>query len=294
VRDQDELRLEVWGKKDRVPNKPGTSKRRHYDRPNQKRSRKSFMWEPPGPKFRDVATTGKLAPAGRVGYRELDDVVPEEEMRRQEEKRERGLDALRTRKEELTRELGEWARGQAAASPDAEVARLGREVEELERLKGAKQRLDDRDEWKREKDEKFRAAFVDPPKEKFVTEAERTRKAGVKDKKAEAQTEFMRQPQAQLSRRRSGRRRRRRKGNHVKRRRSDERRRREADHQGAIGRNQDPPDQTGERNRDWPDQTGLRGSRKSAHTCYPGDNSKTTFRAGWHPVPARKESRAGG
>jgi hypothetical protein len=69
VRDQDELRLEVWGKRDRVPYKPGTSKRRHFERPNQKRSRKSFTCTPPGPVFRDVATTGKLAEPGRIGYR---------------------------------------------------------------------------------------------------------------------------------------------------------------------------------------------------------------------------------
>jgi hypothetical protein len=133
VGDQDELRLEVWGKKDRVPNKPGTSNRKHFDRPNQKRSRKSFTWTDPGPMFRDVATKGKLAPAGQVGYRELADVGPEEERRMQEEKRSRALEALRTRKEELTKELGERGRAQVIVPPDAEVVQLKREVEELER-----------------------------------------------------------------------------------------------------------------------------------------------------------------
>jgi hypothetical protein len=57
--------------------------------------------------------------------------------------------------------------------------------------------VDDRDEWKREKDEKFRAAFVDPPKKRFETEAVRSRKAEAKDKKAEAQAEFMKHLQAQ-------------------------------------------------------------------------------------------------
>jgi hypothetical protein len=197
VLDQDELKLEVWGKKDRVPNKPGSRKRRHFDRPNQKRSKKSFTWAPPGPMFRDVATTGKLAPAGQVGYRELADVGPEEERRMQEEKRSRALDALRTRKDEPTRELENRARIPGVTSPDPEAAQLRREVEELERSKGAKQRLDDRDEWKREKDEKFRAAFVDPPKERYETEAVRSRKAEAKDKKVETQAEFMRQLQAQ-------------------------------------------------------------------------------------------------
>jgi hypothetical protein len=110
VRDQDELRLEVWGKKERIPNRPGTSKRMHYDRANQKRSRKSFTWTPPGPVFRDVTTTGKLAEPGRTGYRELEDVGPEEERLRQEENRERTLNALRARKDELAREVGERAR----------------------------------------------------------------------------------------------------------------------------------------------------------------------------------------
>jgi hypothetical protein len=197
VSDQDELRLEIWGKRDRVPNRPGASKRKHFVRPNQKRSRKSFTWVPPGPVFRDVATTGKLAEPGRIGYRELEDVGPEEERRRQEENRERAMNALRARKDELAQELGERSRVQGVTSPDPETAQLKREVEELERLKGAKQRCDDRDEWRREKDERFRAAHVDPPKEKFETEAVRDRKAGAAGKKAEAQVEFVAKLQAQ-------------------------------------------------------------------------------------------------
>jgi hypothetical protein len=197
VRDQDELRLEVWGKKVRIPNNPGTSKRRHFDRPNQKRSLKSFTWVPPGPVFRDVATTEKLAEPGRIGYRELENVGPEEERRRQEENRDRALNALQARKDELTREVGERSRVQGLNSPDPEEVQLKSEVEKLERWKGAKQRCDDRDEWRREKDERFRAAHVDPPKEKFVTEAVRDRKADAASKKAEAQAEFMKQLHAQ-------------------------------------------------------------------------------------------------
>jgi hypothetical protein len=197
VTDQDELRLEVWGKKDQVPNKPGTSKRKHFDRPNQKRSRKRFMWTPPGPTFRDVATTGKLAPPGQIGYRELADNSPQDELREQEEKRLRALDALHARKDELTKELGERSRVQAIAPPDEEAMRLKREVEELEMLRGAKQWLEDRDDARREKDQKFRAAYVDPPKERYETEAVRTRKSDVQEKKATGQAEFMRQLQAQ-------------------------------------------------------------------------------------------------
>jgi hypothetical protein len=197
VRDQDELRLEVWGKKGRIPNRQGTSKRKHFDRPNQKRSRKSFTWTPPGPVFRDVATTGKLAEPGRIGYRELEDVSPEEERRRREEDRERALNALRARKDELTREVGERGRVLGVTSPDPEEVQLKRDVEELERLKAAKQRCDDRGEWLREKDERFRAAHVDPSKEKFVTEAARDRKVEAAGKKADAKAEFMKQLQAQ-------------------------------------------------------------------------------------------------
>jgi hypothetical protein len=140
VKDQDELRLEIWGKKVRTPNRPGTSKRKHFDRPDQKRSRKSFTWTPPGPVLRDVATTGKLAEPGRIGYRELDDVGPEQESRNREEARERALNALRVRKDELAREVGERSRVQGVISLDSEAVQLKREIEDLERLKGAKQR----------------------------------------------------------------------------------------------------------------------------------------------------------
>jgi hypothetical protein len=197
MKDQDELRLEIWGKKDRTPNRPGTSKRKHFVRPNQKRSRKSFTWTQPGPVYRDVATTGKLAEPGRVGYRELEDVGPEQEMRRREENRERALNALLARKDELTQELGERSRVQGVASPDPESVQLKREVEELERLRATKQRCDDRDEWRREKDYRFKAAYMDPPKEKFVTKAVRERKAEAKDKKADAKAEFLAKLQAQ-------------------------------------------------------------------------------------------------
>jgi hypothetical protein len=197
VMDQDELRLEVWGKKARTPNRPGTSKRKHFERPNQKRSRKSFTWTPRDPVYRDVATTGKLNEPGRIGYRELDDVGPEQETRRREENRERALNALQARKDELTQELGERGRVQGVTSPDPESVQLKREVEELERLRAAKQRCDDRDDWRREKDEKFRTAHANPPEEKFVPEAVRDRKVEAKEKKSAAQAEFLAKLQAQ-------------------------------------------------------------------------------------------------
>jgi hypothetical protein len=140
--DQDEFRLEVWGKKVRTPNKSGSSKRRHFDRLNQRRSRKSFEWTPPGPKYHDVATTGKLATPAQIGYRELADQSPQEETREQEEKRQRALEVLRTRKDELSKGLGERNREQVTATSE-EARQLGHEVEELERLRAAKQRLDD-------------------------------------------------------------------------------------------------------------------------------------------------------
>jgi hypothetical protein len=80
---------------------------------------------------------------------------------------------------------------------DPEAVQLKRETDDLERLKGAKQRCDDRDDWRREKDARFRAAHVDPPEEKFETEAVRGRKAEAMGKKAEAQAEFLAKLQAQ-------------------------------------------------------------------------------------------------
>jgi hypothetical protein len=196
VSDQDELRLEVWGKKVKTPNKPGSTKRRHFDRPNQRRSRKSFEWTPPGPKYRDVATTGKLAAPGQIGFRELADQSPQDDLRDQREKSQRALDALQVRKNELGRELGERTRVEASVSPD-ETARLRQEVEELERLRAAKQQLDDRDEARRERDKKFRATYVEPPRERHQSETEKSRRSVAKEAKEAQQAEFLRQLQTQ-------------------------------------------------------------------------------------------------
>jgi hypothetical protein len=69
--------------------------------------------------------------------------------------------------------------------------------DELERLRAAKQRLDDRDDARREKDQRFRAAYVDPPKERYESESVRTGKSEAKEVKEANQAEFLRQLQEQ-------------------------------------------------------------------------------------------------
>jgi hypothetical protein len=79
VANGDELKLEVYGRKVRTPNSPSSSKRRHFDRPNQRRSKKSFSWVPPQPQTSDVSTNVRLAQPGKVGYRELPEISLQEE-----------------------------------------------------------------------------------------------------------------------------------------------------------------------------------------------------------------------
>jgi colicin import membrane protein len=146
---------------------------------------------------RDVATTGKLAAPGHIGCRELVDQSPQDEIREQEEKRLRALGVLGARKDELTKEMGDRSRDREPISSDEEEMRLKREVEELERMRAAKQRLDDRDDARREKDQKFRAAYVDPPKERHESESTRKRKSEAQEAKEAKRSESMRQLQAQ-------------------------------------------------------------------------------------------------
>jgi hypothetical protein len=158
--DEDELKLEVYGKKTRTPNSPGSSKRRHFDRPNQRRSKKSFSWVPPQPRTADVSTSVKLAEPGKIGHRELPEISPQNEAKWHENRRTKALEALLAQKESLT--VGRSERGKmqtAALSASDEEQRLRREVEELERLKAAKQRLDDRDEWRQQKSAEFRKSM---------------------------------------------------------------------------------------------------------------------------------------
>jgi hypothetical protein len=198
VADGDELRLDVWGRKKSRQNSPNSSSRRHLERANQKRSKKSFTWSPPAPRSQDVATSVKLAPAGQIGYRELPDRSPEEDAIQAEERRTRAVEALRARKTELSSGLAERSKVMVSSPPDdEEVRKLKREVEQLEAQQGAKQRLDDRDEWRRKKDEKFRKEHVEPPPERFVPRAVEERAAATKRTKAEEAEAFRRQLEEQ-------------------------------------------------------------------------------------------------
>jgi hypothetical protein len=170
VNDGAELKLEVYAKKTRTPNSPGPSKRKHFDRSNQRRSKKSFSWVPPQPRTSGVSTSVKLAEPGRIGYQELPEMSPEEEALRNEERRANALEVLRARNESLTVELGERGKMQPAGpTASDEQQRLQKEVDELERMRTAKQSLDDRDEWRQQKSTEFRSKYVDrpPPRSMF-------------------------------------------------------------------------------------------------------------------------------
>jgi hypothetical protein len=177
VANEDEHRLEVYGKK-----------HRHYDRPNQRRSRESFTRVPS-----DVSASVGLAQPGQVGYLELPELSLQEEPIQREEKKTKALEALQERKESLVKELEERGRMQETVPPADETQQLRREVEELERLKSAKQRLDDRDEWRQKKSEDLRAKYVESPPPKYVSEKEETRAADAEQKKLSAREEFVRE-----------------------------------------------------------------------------------------------------
>jgi hypothetical protein len=58
-------------------------------------------------------------------------------------------------------------------------------------MKAAKQRLDDRDEWRQQKSTEFRVKYVDRPPPKYVPEKVETRAAEAKQRKMTAREEFM-------------------------------------------------------------------------------------------------------
>jgi hypothetical protein len=128
-----------------------------------------------------------LAEPGKIGYRELPETNPQDEAKWHEDRRTKALEALRAQRESLTVELSERGKIQTAApSASDEEERLRREVEELERLKASKQRLDDRDEWRQQKSAEFREKFVERPPPKFVPAKVETRVEEARQKKLSA------------------------------------------------------------------------------------------------------------
>jgi hypothetical protein len=76
----------------------------------------------------------------------------QEEAKQREEKLTKALEMLKSRKELFMKSLGERSSVQATSPlDDEEIQQLRREVKTLEMIQGAKQRLDDRDEWRRAK-----------------------------------------------------------------------------------------------------------------------------------------------
>jgi hypothetical protein len=65
----DEYELEITGRKRRQPNAPGPSRKRHFDRPNSKNTKRDFIWNAPDPRV-NAETQVRLADAGHIGYRE--------------------------------------------------------------------------------------------------------------------------------------------------------------------------------------------------------------------------------
>jgi hypothetical protein len=128
----DDSRLEITGRQRKQPNAPGSSKRRHFARANSRTRAKDFEWSPPPVQRRDVQTCARLAKAGHIGYRELPDQSP-------------------------------------VISPEGEEEyRLRRQAETLDILRRKQEDLEERDEWRRKKDEEFRAKYVEPPPPHYV------------------------------------------------------------------------------------------------------------------------------
>jgi hypothetical protein len=170
VEDGDEFKLEIYGKKRRQPNKPGSSKRLHFDRPNSRKTRRDFTWIPPQPLRHDTSTEIRLAAPNQIGYRELPVLNLQEEEQQRIAKQEQALETLRTRNEELKKAQGERTKLQSGGtrSTEEELQRLKQENKMLEMMQGAKTRLDDRDEWRRKKDADFRVKHIDPPAPRYV------------------------------------------------------------------------------------------------------------------------------
>jgi hypothetical protein len=65
----DEYQLEITGRKRRQPNALGSSRRRHFAKPNSKKTKRDFIWSAPAPRM-NAETQVRLADAGHIGYRE--------------------------------------------------------------------------------------------------------------------------------------------------------------------------------------------------------------------------------
>jgi hypothetical protein len=197
VTDGDELRLQVYGTRNRHPNAPGSSKRRHFDRPNSKRSRRDFIWVPSTQtQLHDMATTAKLAPPGQVGYRELPGRTLQEEEQYEREKQAQALANLQTRAKELRRDQNERRKMPPAPNPTPvtvpEIQRMKREVKTLEIMQCEKNRLDDRDEQRRLREESRKPIQAPPHSEKHADRVEREAKAEEEKQRKAAELETFR------------------------------------------------------------------------------------------------------
>jgi hypothetical protein len=118
-----------------------------------------------------------LAPPGQIGYRELPELTLREEENQRVEKQRKALEAQRARNAELIRDQSSRTKEPAEPHPDVELQRLKQDTKPLETTQGAKNRLDDRDEWWEKRDEAFKAKHVtpSPPPPHYIRESERTR-----------------------------------------------------------------------------------------------------------------------
>jgi hypothetical protein len=184
----DDFQLEITGRKKRQPNAPGSSRRRHFDRANSRKTKRDFVWSPPDPR-RDVQTGVRLAEAGHIGYKELSSVSSEEV----ERKRAEVLESLLRQKEELlvhdnrvkmtVETQGGAPEGYEArrhidaqkehsdtpppplspAATQRAIEEVKKEVQALEIIAAERAVLEERDEEKRRKNEAFMKAFSRRP-----------------------------------------------------------------------------------------------------------------------------------
>jgi hypothetical protein len=177
----DEYQLEITGRKRRHLNTPGSSRKRHFDRPNSRKSKRDFIWSAPDPRSNAV-TQVRLAGAGHIGYR---DTQPEIES----EERRRILESMQQHKEELLKDdrikptVGlsdggspeshearrsldlheEQSEPPLTPKPPAVTAEARQAIMTLEIIAAEKGKLDERDERRRARHDEIQKKTRRPP-----------------------------------------------------------------------------------------------------------------------------------
>jgi hypothetical protein len=180
----DEYQLEIYKRRKRHPNAPGSSRRQHFDRPNSRKNRRDFIWSAPAPRYNSENQV-RLTIAGQTGFEEA---IPQIEI----EERRRMREYMQIHKEELLKDdrikptvilpMQEGAREshEEGCSPNLQKEESDSESDEpppppavtpeaqqairtLEIIAAERARLDERDERRRLRHEEIQAKIHRPP-----------------------------------------------------------------------------------------------------------------------------------